>query len=81
MVWKLIFIEDLIVIINEQKQIYLDVGWYPHAKPQGRYRIEIGRMKMLDHKRFDPLGKPIDSFESRSLKDVIDRIRQTMGAE
>jgi hypothetical protein len=42
-IWSSHFCEDLLQIVNDKAGLLLDVGWYPHANPQGAFVLNLLR--------------------------------------
>lgn len=55
-----------ILYIKSRPQILLDLEWYPEFDPQGRFVIQVFRE--------DFRGEQLLKFESRSTKEVVEKI-------
>lgn len=65
--------EDLLQL--EHSNLLIDLGWYPAMNIDGRYV-----MYLLDKKCENPFGSPIEKFESKSKKEIIEKLEYWMNA-
>jgi hypothetical protein len=63
--WEL-FLQDMLLIHDNNKQLHLDLGWQPEADPSGKYILTLVRNEDWSH--------PIAMFESLSKNDIVDKI-------
>jgi hypothetical protein len=63
--WEL-FLQDMLLIHSNNKQLQLDLGWQPEADPSGKYILTLIRNEDWSH--------PIATFESLSKNDIVDKI-------
>jgi hypothetical protein len=40
-IWALIFVQDLLQLINHRDGSLIDVGWYPDGDVEGSYKVEL----------------------------------------
>jgi hypothetical protein len=80
-VWDLYFLQDLVQAENETERVLLDVGWYPHADPNGSFRMLVVR-QLADsnpaHISFD-WEHPLEDLETRSVDELLSRIHAIVG--
>jgi hypothetical protein len=60
------FSQDLLQINNLQKDITVDLGWYPDHDPTGEYKISV--IKNTDWEN------PLSTFSSRSKDEIVSKI-------
>jgi hypothetical protein len=79
-VWDLCFLQDLFYAENHTAKLLLDVGWCPHADPEGSYYLVL--VKELD--TIGDLGSkydwntPLLEYESRNYLDIHEQIKKIM---
>jgi len=44
-IWDLMFTQDMFQADNERLKLCLDIGWLPHADPDGRYQLLLLKMR------------------------------------
>lgn len=60
------FTEDILQLKHKQRNIIIDLGWYPDIDPNGNYRVVAVSNEDWEN--------PIDRFESRSKKEITNKI-------
>jgi hypothetical protein len=61
-----IFNEDLLQLKNNKFDLTIDLGWCPDGDPNGKYILYF-----IIHGNW---RNPLEVFESRSTKDIVDKI-------
>lgn len=78
-IWHLHFNEDLLQIINPDRGLLVDVGWYPDSDPAGAFRLVIVRRRTGSE---DPARPPYDwrnplfEFRTRSVENLVAEIEK-----
>ncbi len=75
--WDVCFLEDLLQVENLEKQLLLDVGWFPETNPSGSYRLRVIRINMNEGgaPRYD-WKNPIVDFRTRSIDELLSEIHR-----
>lgn len=60
------FVEDLLRLTNSKFNLILDLGWYPSSDENGAYKLFFVKDYIWD--------QPLEYFESRDKKAIIDKI-------
>ncbi|MFF2450751.1 hypothetical protein ACFVSW_27365 [Neobacillus sp. NPDC058068] len=60
------FVEDLLQLTNSKNNLVLDLGWYLDSDKNGTYKLFL--IKDYDWE------KPLEYFESRNTKAIVDKI-------
>lgn len=74
-VWDLYFLQDLFQAENDALGMVVDVGWYPHADPQGSYRLVVVPKVVAADQRSSHSPKvdwcnPLKELTTRSLGEI-----------
>lgn len=62
------FTEDILQLRHKERNIIIDLGWYPDIEPTGNYRVVAVKDEDWEN--------PIDRFESRSKEEITAKIEQ-----
>ncbi|ENQ3106209.1 hypothetical protein ACEOWJ_002215 [Bacillus cereus] len=68
-IW-LSFTQDLLQLEFTQKDIILDVGWYPEGDPDGMYGLELIKNKNWH--------EPLETFDTRNKEEVVQAIEMLL---
>lgn len=74
-VWALVFVQDLLQLINSKDGSLIDVGWYPDGDAEGSYKIELVP-KIKDE--LDWVNSTV-VCETRSLNELLACIKELVG--
>lgn len=79
-VWDLFFLQDLVLIENVARHLLLDVGWYPHADPEGAFRLLVVREAegSSDTDVSYDWMDPIVDIETRSIDELLARLHEAI---
>ena len=76
-VWELFFSQDLFWAVHDGNARLIDVGWYPDADRNGRYRLIVAELRRAITRSGKPgygAGRELERKETRSLKELVDAI-------
>jgi hypothetical protein len=68
------FGEDLLQVSNERNAVLLDLGWYPHCDPQGKYRLVAIRKFPDKEEMRSSWDRPLRMLESSSKEEIVREI-------
>lgn len=78
-IWQLCFHEDLLHVVNKDRGLLLDVGWYPDSDPSGSFRLRLIQEKKpgvnAGRPPYDWQHPRID-YETRSLDQLLGKIHE-----
>jgi len=60
------FVEDLLQLTNSKFNLIIDLGWYPDSDENGGYKLFLIKNYNWE--------KPLEYFESRDTKAIVDKI-------
>jgi hypothetical protein len=63
--WEL-FLQDLLQLKNDDRNVTLDLGWIPEADPKGHYILTLVKDKNWD--------QPISVYESAQKSEIVEQI-------
>ncbi len=78
-IWHLSFNEDLLQIINPDRGLLVDVGWYPDSDPTGAFGLVIVRRREEGEDPARPSydwRNPLFEFRTRSVEDLVAEIEK-----
>jgi hypothetical protein len=73
-IWHTYFGQDLLQIRNDKAGLLLDVGWYPHADPSGRFGLKLIK-RVQENWLWE---SPIESVATRDLDSLVSAITQLL---
>jgi hypothetical protein len=59
-------VEDLLQLTYSKSNIIIDLGWYPDGDEKGSYQLVLVKDYNWE--------KPLEHFDSRSTKEIVDKI-------
>jgi hypothetical protein len=70
-------LEDFIVVHSDDLDISLEIDWLPERSPSGQFTLTAIDFSMPD-RLADSYAKPLRTFTTRSLRQVIEEMRRWM---
>lgn len=64
-----LFEDELLLIYNQNFDLYIDLGWYPPLDPNGKFFL-----KLIQAKDWEPLYE----FSSRNKDEIVDKLNEIM---
>ena len=66
--WKYYFTEDILLLKNQNKNLLIDLGWYPSSNPKGKFILLVIKNNNWE--------KPILKFSSRNKNKIVKKIEK-----
>ncbi|MCZ2341091.1 MAG: hypothetical protein LC104_04750 [Bacteroidales bacterium] len=81
-VWDLYFGQDLLLLEHTLQPRLIDVGWYPHADPEGSFRTRLigGEDALGADKRYN-WNSPVVEYRTRSIRELQSQVVRLMQAD
>ncbi|WP_339731194.1 hypothetical protein [uncultured Gimesia sp.] len=78
-IWDLYFLQDMFHAVSTDEMYVIDVGWYPEGSPEGHYSLVL--IERNPKENIYNWDKPLVEFDTRSLDQLLSKIRDLMSDE